>query len=257
MKNIYFVLSLSLHFALCSTGLFSQTNEELAERKRSIKTRGVEIPGERQEDILDTPTAALLPYGKYHINFRIYNPSDSAGASVLSKVNFGFGALNLGLYLDIGKLIGYDQIEFRKPGVAFKIRVFSGSDRVPAIGVGFNQQGYGRYQNEKYLEKEKGLYLVFSKDFLTEKMDWNMGINIFDFDRYEVYGFVGVVYELSEKAFFLAEYDNIRVTPDSRLNAGFKYHFTPEFSLSIFARNIFEDKKGIERLIRLNYEGVF
>jgi hypothetical protein len=88
----------------------------------------------------------------------------SDGGSNNSGVLVGlcFGVLehiDLGVNLDTENIIRNENIKLRPPRLFVKSCVFGGSQYFPAIGVGYDDQGYGEYRDSEYEEREKKVSL--------------------------------------------------------------------------------------------------
>jgi hypothetical protein len=146
-----------------------------------------------------------------------------------------------------------------RPSIYFKLRAFDGTDILPALALGYDNQAY-LYRNElhDFLQKEKGLYLVGSHEIFLPDFDLHAGVNVNDFDKTKVYGFFGASWKIVPTFALLAEYDNIRNAPDARVNLGGRYWLTPYFNIDVAARNVGRgEDRGAERIVRLNYTAHF
>ncbi len=173
-----------------------------------------------QIEVMDIPTADILDPMTYATAFRFYNEGGLMSRLVIGPLK----RVNLGISFDAQRVIGAGDPHMVRPAVYFKLRFFDGSDILPAMALGYDNQGF-LYQenNREFLHREKGLYLVASHDFSL-----------------------------------LAEYDNIRKAPDSRVNLGGRYWIAPYFNVDFGARNVGRGVgRGAERILRLNYVGHF
>jgi len=109
-----------------------------------------------------------------------------------------------------------------------------------------------------FLEKEKGLYVVGSHEIFIPDFELPAGMNINEFDNTKLYGFFGATYKIVSTFAVMAEYDNVRNSPDSRVNLGGRYWLTPYFNVDLAARNVGRgESRGGERILRLNYTAHF
>ncbi len=215
--------------------------------------------GEKFLDLIDTPTAGILGYGEYNLNFRIYN-----GGSILSKAVFGIiEKFNFGFYYDIEGVIGHEVIKGRPPQIFIKFRLFHGMGAFPACALGYDGQGYGQYDEDenKYSEREKGVYFVLSKEILTPGLEFDLGCNIYKFKNAtlndDLYTFCGLAYNVREKVVFLIEYDNIKKTSENRFNAGLRLFTAPNFNVELSGKGLGRASEDIERILRINYVDSF
>ncbi|MFH0947751.1 MAG: hypothetical protein V1833_01960 [Elusimicrobiota bacterium] len=207
--------------------------------------------------IIDTPTAEVVEYSNYDLSFRLYG-----AGGVLSKMTFGvFKPINIGISWDIDKLIGAgnQKIDTRPPAILFKARIFAGGLVLPAIALGYDGQGYGEYNSsgtDKYQYREKGVYLVLTREYLVPGLEMSFGGNIFDFDEDGVYGFAGFTFGIESRVLLLAEYDNIKKAAQNRANLGMKLFIADNLDVEIAGRNLFRGTQS-ERIAVVNYKGKF
>lgn len=215
--------------------------------------------GEKFLDLVDIPTAGILGYGEYNLNFRMYTEG-----SILSRAIFGvIDRFNFGFYYDVEEVIGSKVAKGRPPQMFVKFRLFHGMGAFPACAVGYDGQGYGQYNEEEdeYSEREKGIYLALSKEIFTPGLELNLGCNIYKFKnatlKDDLYAFTGLSYNIGEKVVFLAEYDNIKETSKNRFNIGLRLFTAPNFSVEFSGRGIGETREKTERILRIDYVDSF
>ena len=239
------VLLLAFLLAL-SGGLYAETQDSETQNTGTQKLTS----------IIDVPTAAVIEYSNYDLNFRLHGTG-----GILSNMTFGvFKPINIGISWDLDNLIGpgSTNVDTRPPAIFFKAKLFSGDLTIPAIAMGYDGQGYGPYNTdtEKYQDREKGVFLVFSREYFVPGLEVSAGGNIYDFQKSGVYGFAGVDYSLEDKVFLLAEYDNIKLTPQNRANAGVNILVTDNVSLELAGRDLFKGTQS-ERIAIISYKGKF
>jgi hypothetical protein len=217
-------------------------------------------------ELVDTPTAEVIDYYATQMNFRFY-----ANGGILSRVGFGvFKGLNIGFSLDVDKLVGTSNPELRQPALNLKYRLFDGAQQIPAIAIGYDGQGYNyNSSTSSYLEKEKGLYLVFSMETVAKGLEFHIGTNV-NFvkednkDKAKGYGFIGFDYTIETNEYkmcsFMFEYDNLfQSYKENRFNAAIRMFPAPNLSIDLAARNIVSPKPDVasERLLKVSYQGKF
>lgn len=220
--------------------------------KKDDTTTGAESP---MIEAVDIPTADILDPYTYATTFRFYNEGGIASRLIIGPLK----RVNLGITFDGQRIIGSDDPHMVRPSVYFKLRAFDGTDVLPALALGYDNQGYLYQESTRdYLEKEKGLYLVGTHEIFIPDFDIHAGMNINDFDNTKVYGFFGATYKIVPSFALLAEYDNIRNGPENRVNLGGRYWVVPYFNIDLAARNVGRGgAQGAERIVRLNYVGHF
>jgi hypothetical protein len=213
---------------------------------------GAESP---QVEAVDIPTADILDPMTYSTNFRFYDQGGIASRLVIGPLK----RVNLGVTFDAQRVTGAGDPHLVRPSIYFKLRVFDGTDVLPALALGYDNQAY-LYQSttHDFLEKEKGLYLVGSHEMFIPDFDVHAGANINQFDNTKVYGFFGATYKIVSTFAVMAEYDNIRNGGDNRVNIGGRYWLTSYFNVDLAARNVGRgEARGGERIVRLNYTSHF
>ncbi len=208
-------------------------------------------------DLIDCPTANVVEYGGYDLNFRLYQPKDEGENGFLTRLFFGvLPHINLGIFFDTQNLIGKGNIKLRRPRMYFKFQLFSSQieNYIPAVAFGYEDQGYGAYTDGNYEQREKGIYLVVSQPSLIPAGQVHVGINLYEFDDPFVRGFVGVSLPLGDEFIPLFEYDNLGEGSESRLNIGVRYQIVPNLHIEIAGRDIVNTT---ERILRIEYKGNF
>lgn len=205
-------------------------------------------------ELIDTPTAEQVDHYGYFASFRMYTDGGvltKAVFGVLPRVNIGFG-------LDIEKLIGQSSVDINRPSINLKLRFFDGEDYLPALALGYDGQGYFFNENtNKYIQREKGLYLAASNEYFMPNLELHGGGNIYDFKKDVLHGFAGLSYTYEDVVSFLFELDNIRLKSENRMNAGIRYFLTPTLAIDMVGRDLGAAGRKAERIIKVNYLGSF
>jgi opacity protein-like surface antigen len=178
-----------------------------------------------------------------------------------------------------------------RPGFQVKFRITNGGPIMPAVAVGYDDQGHGKYYDfDPYLErtrgekvnfdryqfKAKGFYLALSQEVeLLGALGLHAGVSYnvvedVDDDGPDVYA--AVEKSIGPHLMLLASYDmglNDNA-PDSLgmgrgyLNAGVRWRLTENFNLEFWATNVLEnqteklgDEGGYSRILYLTYIGSF
>lgn len=213
----------------------------------------------RDVEVIDTPTADVVDHYGYNVSFRF-----AKEGSLQTKTLFGvFPRLNLGFGLDAERVIGTEDARMNKPTINVKFRLFDGKKALPALALGYDGQGY-RWNKvtDEYDQREKGLYLVATKEVFVPALHLNLGVNCFDFDRgNSTRGFVGMSYVYERTIGVMLEWDHATEYDERRINFGAKYFVTPVFTVDIAGRNTPEfagsESRETERIVRLSYTGSF
>lgn len=200
--------------------------------------------------LIDVPTAAVLD--KYQVSFltRAY-----ADGSVMESLDFGvIPQVNIGMSLAVYELVGNsDHVKVLTPDFQAKWKVYDGNLYLPAIAIGYDGRRYGYNRHtKKYLDDRKGGYLALTREIFVPGLDASAGVNLSDFDRHDVYFFMGMSLRVQEWGALLAEWDNINSIRDSRLNLGARVNITPALALSGAVRRIGRGDEN-ERILQLRY----
>ncbi|MEJ2720325.1 MAG: hypothetical protein P8181_04195 [bacterium] len=114
--------------------------------------------------IIYHPTAGLLPHGSYLIRGIAGGES-----SFMGQLGVGFKDIfQVGASFGMQNLLGTGSPDLNdKIGLQARVRLIQETD-APALAVGFNSQGQGRYHEdlERYDRKSTGFYVVLSKNWI-------------------------------------------------------------------------------------------
>ncbi len=212
-------------------------------------------------EVVDVPTAGLLPRGGFRIEADIY-----AEGGVLVSLDVGFARyFTFGISYGGANIIGSDDPEMNpEPAVNLKVRIFEESILLPAVALGFNSQGYGKYLSDKetygeerYLVKSRGIYAVASKNWdILGPCSLHGGIsysleNKLDKDPTV---FVGLIKSFGSVIDLRMEYDFgyndnegkcSLVENRGYMNASLVWHLNENFSLAIEARDIMTKDRDV------------
>jgi hypothetical protein len=213
-------------------------------------------------DVVDTPTSSVLDYGGYSTRSRFYS-----NGGILEYVSFGvYPGLNLGASAAVDGLIGNEnQVRVRAPSAQIRYRVYDGDQTWPSLGIGYDGQGYlYNSASERFNERQRGFYIVASKEVGLPGLQLHPSFNVSDFNSNAIYGALPLTWNIRDKAEILAEWDNIADFSHSRFNAGVRAFLTPSFEVDFAVRSIggggyFADgqRRGSERVVQLKYAGNF
>lgn len=203
-----------------------------------------------QPMIIDVPTATVLD--KYQASFltRAY-----ANGSIMESLDFGvFPQVNIGLSLAAYELVGNSEyIKVLDPDFQVKWKLFEGSLYLPAIAIGYDGRRYGYNRlTKEYLDDRKGGYLTMTREIFTPGFQTSLGVNLSDFDRHDIFFFMGFSWQIKDWAALLAEWDNVNDVRHSRLNVGARISLSPVLSLSAAVRRIGRGDEN-ERVMQLFY----
>lgn len=213
-------------------------------------------------DIIDAPTTAVLDNSGYSARSRFYS-----GGGILQHLSFGvYPGINIGASAAVDGLIGDErQVRMRAPTAQVKYRFYDGDAEMPSLAVGFDGQGY-RYNaaNRRFNQRQRGFYVVASKEVAVSGFQIHPSFNVSDFDSNAVFGSLPLTLNIRDKATVLMEWDNINSWNDSRLNLGLRAYLTQSFHVDFAVRAVgaagfYGDgaPKGPERIVQLKYSDSF
>ncbi len=234
-------------------GSESRKKSKVPEPKSTSEKFSFESNPESMVDLVDAPTANVIDYGGYRLNFRLYSKG-----GVIGHLSFGvFRRLNIGASWDNEEVIGSETPTTNKPTLNLKFRAYDGSNILPSVAIGFD--GQGRFFDktlDEYREREKGLYIAMTREIIFPRLEIHAGGNIAQFKDGIVNGFTGLSYAVEKRLALVMEYDNIRVGPQNRWNAGVRVMPIPSLSIDFAFRRIASNQDK-ERVVRINYVGSF
>ena len=220
-------------------------------------------------ELIDCPTASSLPRASF--DFRLRTTSNGA---LISQTHIGLHRrFSLGLSYGGERILGegtanwYDEVAFM-----VKYQLLRETYVSPAIALGYDGQGYGRWfaELDRFMYKSKGLYLVVSKGYQTYQwasglhfgVNWSLEDGDGDDD---VNFFLGADLSLQNDVMLVAEYDlalndNREEEHSGRgwgyLNVGLRWISSERLELGIDLQNLFDnrlDTNSFTRGIRITY----
>lgn len=217
--------------------------------------------------IIDCPSAATLERGSFLGILHMYNDGGMLGyldVGITNRMMFGisYGGTNI---------IGSGNVDWN-PQVAVNIRyrVIDEALSFPAIAIGYDGQGYGKYLDSlsRYEQKSKGLYAAASKSFnFLGTLAFHGGVN-YSFERKDndkdLNAFVGLEKSINPELSLFAEYDFAINDNTGKslgqgkgyLNAALKFTFQKKLQIDFLWKNILKNNvldPGSSREIRISY----
>tara|TARA_Y100000590_G_scaffold466316_1_gene641262 strand:- start:445 stop:1224 length:780 start_codon:yes stop_codon:yes gene_type:complete len=133
-------------------------------------------------DLVSVPTAGTLPRGSY-----TYETYLSKNGAVMPRLAIGLTeSLTFGVSHGIHNLIGDDKPIYNpQPGFQIKYRIFDESQSFPAMVIGLDTQGKGKFSESdidndiaRYERKAVGFYLITSKNWnVLGNMGFHFGLS--------------------------------------------------------------------------------
>ncbi len=208
--------------------------------------------------LIEMPTAGVLAHGAYSMDLRLYS-----GGGVLAGIGVGLrDAIQFGFAFGGTGVLGADDPEWNpRAEFQFRWRVLRESFMGPAIGLGFDSQGHGFYDEEtdRYQVKSRGFYGVASKHFIfLGELGLHGGMNYSlerDDDDEDLDLFLGIEKSIGPDLDFITEYD--LATNDNKddglfgegkgyLSAAILWRVSQNFQLQFDFRNLLENHEGTD-----------
>ena len=174
-------------------------------------------------DLVSMPTAGTLPKGVFSLDTLLMKDG-----GILPKMLFGItDKFTFGVSFGVQQFIGVGDINKNKsaPEVQMKYRLYDETDTRPAIVVGLNTQGKGKYFDrsgfERYEQKALGVYLMTSRNWnALGNLGFHFVLNKNTFENSDgdedINLFFGIDKEINNSFSLLIEYNFAR--DDNELN---------------------------------------
>jgi len=238
--------------------------------------------GYEMDTIVDAPTAGILQKGETDIFTELYKDNGlllGVRVSVVERLMFGvsYGAENI---VGNEEPEWHDQVEFY-----FKWRVMDEKPKIPALALGYDSQGHGRFYEEqdstgatirRYDIKSKGFFIVGSMNFnFLGNLGLHLGGNYSmedDNDGSHVNVYTGLDKTLGDIAVLSVEYDlainenenwletitdeQVEYFDRGYLNAGLGVYFSQNLYLQVKFNDLLKtrgDTIAADRSIRMKY----
>ncbi len=254
-------------------------------KKRSF-SRNPRSAQEEQSDyftkpiyLIDLPTASILRAGDLSGSLLLYEEGGlltrlSAGISHKMMFGISYG----GDYIIGDRIVKWNDA----PSVHIAYRTVEESLVLPAVVIGLDTQGYGKFWREsdypdrnpeeidptkepykRYTIKSRGFYIVASKSY--ESL-WKVGLHVganysleFSDEDRDPNLFIGINWQLGRDLALVSEYDfafngdKLAVLNGTKgyLNASVRWAFQPNMFLEFTAKNLLADSQGNRDFIRI------
>jgi len=111
-------------------------------------------------NVIDTPKTYISYKGDLQFDFSMYDRGGILGSAVLAIADYAF----LGVYFDIGQMIGSEEVKWNQPGVLARFLVSDGSTFLPPIAIGYSYFMKGDI-NKVDSVTVNGIYIVASQTY--------------------------------------------------------------------------------------------
>lgn len=252
--NLKIAISILLLFIFSSSSIYAQGS---AGAKSDIEPR----------TLVDMNTAGILKKGM----FAVSTEQLPEGVFIL-KMDVGiFDQFNFGISYGASNFVGKGEMKFyRYPGVNVRFRVFDEETSFPAITLGFDSQGKGKYVDSlrRFEIKSPGFFAVASKNFsfiglLSLHGSLNYSLETTDEDK-NLNIIIGVEKTIGNQVSVVAEYDFGLNDDENKigrgrgyLNAGVRWSIGKGLTLGFDFRNLTNNRRsdafGGDRAVRLEF----
>ncbi|MCK5740705.1 MAG: YjbH domain-containing protein [Chlorobi bacterium] len=216
---------------------------------------------------MDMPTAGILPDGSYSVDVLAFNN----GGITTTVQAAPFSWFNVGLSFGGTDIIGQGIIDWQGlPGFHAKIRILNETLTMPALVLGLDTQGKGKYlvSVKRYQTQSAGVFLAASKNFRWKfgSVAVHGGMN-YSFEPVPSNRFLnfwgGAEQSLGKNASINLEF-NPTLDDDSQtkglLNLGLRWSLAYGLTIQFQVRDILENKTGSigsDRTLGLEYISFF
>jgi hypothetical protein len=216
-------------------------------------------------ELVDTPTAQVLPRGGYDIWMRLL-----AGGDALFGARVGmFDMFTFGVSYGGSRILGDGDPDWN-PRIEFnaKLRLVR-EGNYPGLAIGYDSQGLGPYDDEleRYEMKSRGFYAAVDRSFdflgyLGLHGGSSVSLENEDGEKGATF-FFGLEKSLGNAVLFVAEYDlglndnkenGVYGEGGGFLNTGLTWNVNERFALDLAFRNLSENGEGDARLSDWNRE---
>jgi len=225
------------------------------------------------QKLIDCPSAGGPEYHSYDFELRTY-----ADGGVLTGFTIGlFQRFSMGLFFGGTGIIGFGKPDWNpQPGVIAQYRFLNETTGLPALAIGFNNQGYGKWDDdaERYQFKAKGFYAVLGKNFVIGQLGefgTHFGVNqnpvSGDDDRIDFW--TAADYHLTTQLTVILEYSAALNDCNRKfsygegrgyMNAGIRWTFAERLAIDLHFRDVLNNQKDgfrggseIGREVRISY----
>ncbi|MFQ5869040.1 MAG: hypothetical protein ACE5JC_03970 [Candidatus Zixiibacteriota bacterium] len=237
----------------------------------SFSSFGQDLVSERAErrSLVGCPTAFALPRASFDFDIHTFPNGGVQGAVHIGLLD----QFMIGLSYGAEELLGETEANGNpRMEVSVKLRLLSEGLSWPGLAIGYDSQGFGAWDDEwdRYSQKAKGFYAVFSKSFLFsgKLTTWHLGVNYTPEGKHQDDDptvFLGFDANILDRFALLGEYDlamNDNDHPDGYpygsghgyLNIGFEWVIIPTISVELDVRDLLVNKEAAtapDREVRL------
>ncbi len=225
------------------------------------------------QKLIDYPSAGGPEHRTFDFELRAF-----PDGGVLTGFSVGlFDRLGIGFYYGGVGIIGYGKPKWNPtPGMCAQFRIFNENRIMPALSIGFNNQGLGGWDDDtkRYHFKARGFYLVTGKNYFIDylgEMGFHFGVNQNPVDREDkrLDSWAAIDARVTNQLTLIVEYaaglndygrEKSHGDGHGYMNGGIRWTFGERLALDLHFRDILINRKkslrkgnNIGREIRINY----
>jgi hypothetical protein len=235
----------------------------------------VNVSAQAFEDLnlIDSPTAGILPHGSY-----LLEGSIGPNSGLLFGVKVGFhDRLVVGASFGIQEFIGRGDIDVNdKPGFHARLRILDESIAGPALAIGIDTQGEESYDegDGRYERKSKGIFGAMSKNYYYHRnISFHGGINYSLENEFEesIDFFAGMSLEMFTGMTVLLDYNaamndddgnlpSCRTKGKGYLDTGVRFDYRDNLRIRILFRDLtgnYNREHGVARSLEIMFIDYF
>ncbi len=217
--------------------------------------------------LIDMPSTGVVPKGYVTVGNELL-----PGGVLLSRLDVGvFDGVSFGVSYGGLNVIGAGDVEWYKyPGVNLRVNLFKEGLSMPALTIGFDSQGKGRFfrGDDRYEIKSPGFFGSVSKNYgflgyMSLHGTINYSIEQKEGDNF-VNAMIGFEKTIGPKVSLMCDYnfgfnDNTAAygRGNGYLNVGLRWSVTPELTLGFDFRDLLNNKKWspstADRALRIDF----
>lgn len=211
------------------------------------------LSGPYDLNLIDTPKTYTSYKGDLRFDFSMYDRGGVLATAVLSITDYAF----LGIYFDIGQMIGSEEVNMNQPGVLARFLISDGSTSFPPIAIGYSYFMKGDV-NKVDGVTVNGLYIVASESYFLfgNEQSFSFGLRYpiipLDYAKPEnLTIFLGTDIAFGPAFGIKGEIENIHFS-EERWSETF-YNFSFDFNIVdvVFIALEFKYSPSIDKMIRL------
>lgn len=208
--------------------------------------------------LIDQPDIVFLNHGDYAAQLRFGPVGEIIGYAHIGL----WDRFSFGMSYGASNLIGAGNPEFyRQPGIQVKVLLIEQNLMIPAIILGFDNQGYGKYDSSSYDIMAKGFYLQIGETFEYPGLEItpNLGINycIEQENRFDM--FAGIRFGIGSTNIIIDYSPNLFDDRDKNkgyLNTGIRLVFYEQLFFEFALRDLLDNSnkaQQLNRMIKIGY----